>query len=74
MEKSKNSKGLSEKERILIKKLKSIWKDREFILGVICTLADDAEVQKMLDYIEAGEYEDPSDITVEALFIAKERG
>ena len=67
------SNSLSEKERELTKELISVWKDKEFVLGVICTLKGDDEVQTMLDYIRADEWETPSDITAEALFIASNR-
>lgn len=30
--------SLSEKEELLVRKLIRIWKDEEFILGIICTL------------------------------------
>lgn len=68
-----NSNSLSEKERELTKELISIWKDKEFVLGIICTLKSDAEVQNILDYIRAKEWETPSDITAEALIIASKR-
>lgn len=45
--------SLSEKEELLVRKLIRIWKDEEFILGIICTLENDEEVQIMLDYIDS---------------------
>lgn len=77
MTKSKESlmklNSLSEKESELVQELFAVWKDKEFVLGVICTLKGDGEVQTMLDYIKAGNWSLPSDITTEALFIANNR-
>ena len=67
------SNSLSEKEKELTKELIAVWKDKEFVLGVICTLENDDEVQAMIDFIRADEWESPSDITAEALFIAHGR-
>ena len=76
MTKSKESstnKSLSTKEEILVRKLISVWKDKEFVLGIICTLENDEEVQEMIDYIDSDEEKTPSDLTAKALYIANDR-
>lgn len=65
--------SLSEKEELLVRKLIRIWKDEEFILGIICTLENDEEVQIMLDYIDSEDEKTPSDLTTKALLIAHDR-
>lgn len=67
------SNSLSEKEKVLVSELIAVWKDKDFVLGIICTLKGDDEVQAMIDYIRAGDFDSPSDITTEALFIANKR-
>lgn len=58
---------------VLIDQLLEIWKNENFVLGVMNFLENDEEVQHILDFIEKEEYASPSDITVEALYIARER-
>ena len=65
--------GLSEKQKKLKDALYSIWDDRGFVLGIGSTLKGDDEVQIMLAFLESGEWERPSDLTVKALFIARDR-
>ena len=64
---------LRRKQELLVRKLKTIWKDKEFILGIICTLQDDDEVQMIMDFIDENESCTPSDITTQALLIANYR-
>ena len=47
---------LSRKQELLVRKLKTIWKDKEFILGIICTLQDDDEVQMIMDFIDENDH------------------
>lgn len=69
--KSLTNSNLSENEEILVRKLISVWKDEEFILGIICTLKNDEEVQEMIEYIDSDGEKTPSDITTKALFISQ---
>ncbi|MGD6877844.1 hypothetical protein [Bacillus infantis] len=71
--KSSMNSNLSKKEEVLAKKLISVWKDKEFVLGIICTLKNDEEVQMMIDYIDSDGEKTPSELTTKALFIAKDR-
>lgn len=63
--------NLSKNEEILVRKLISVWKDEEFVLGIICTLKNDEEVQEMIEYIDSDEEKTPSDITTKALFVSQ---
>ncbi len=72
-ESSMKTNRLTENEKILVRELIAVWKDIEFVLGVICTLRGDDEVQAMIDYIRDGDFDSPSDITTEALFLANQR-
>lgn len=67
------NKNLSEKEEILVKKLISVWKDKEFVSGIIFTLENDQEVQEMIDFFDTGRKKTPSELTTKALLIANER-
>lgn len=67
------NKNLSEKEEILVKKLISVWKDKEFVSGIIFTLKNDKEVQEMIDFFDTEGKKTPSELTTKALLIANER-
>lgn len=71
--KKSSTNNISEKEELLVRKLIHIWKDEEFVLGIICTLENDEEVQMMIDYIEKDGEKTPSDLTTKALLIAQSR-
>ena len=62
-----------EKRKELIRQVLDIWKDKEFVLGVVSPLESDDEIQQMLDFISSGEWSDPSDLTVKALWIDHDR-
>lgn len=62
----------TEAREALAKSLSAILDDRDFILGVICYLDNDAEIDLMADFIGSNEWNHPSDITLKALEIAND--
>ncbi len=69
----KKESNLSKKEMELVQKLLSIWNNADFVAGIIFTLKGDEEIQKMIDYITYDNWQTPSDVTAEAIFIAQDR-
>lgn len=65
---------MNKTKEILIKKLYSIWDNRDFVLGVISPLDEEFEMKQVLDYIEANEDATPSELLLVALSIDKDRG
>lgn len=64
---------LTEKQNKLRSALYEIFDVKDFVMGIGCTLQGDDEVQRMIDFINSGEWDGPSDLTVKALLIAQER-
>ena len=60
-------------EKTLKDRLFQIWKNPEFVGGVLICLQTDEERQHILDAIEAGELPEPGDITLFALNIHLDR-
>lgn len=63
--------GVIELRREILSRLKDIWDEEDFHLGVLMCLHTEAQAKKMLDFLDEGNTY-PSDITTAALFI--ERG
>lgn len=53
---------LEELYSLLGNKLAAIWDDYEFVIGVLSDLDTEEEVQRVIDYIDAGIDVDPSSI------------
>lgn len=60
-------------EKTLKDRLFQIWKNPEFVGGVLICLRTDEERQAVLDAIEAGDLPEPGDITLFALNIHLDR-
>lgn len=58
----------------LKKRLYEILDDRDFVLGVVSPLDGESEMKQVLDYIEANEKVEPSQIILLAMSIDKDRG
>lgn len=58
----------------LKKRLYEILGDRDFVLGVVSPLDGESEMKQVLDYIEANEKVEPSQIILLAMSIDKDRG
>lgn len=65
---------MNKTKEALIKKLYSIWDDREFVAGVVSFLDEEFEMKQVLDHIEANEDITPSELLLIALSIDKDRG
>lgn len=59
-----------EKKRELIQKLREIFDDDEFILGVLCDLRSDSDIDIILEYIERTENAASEDIILLSMQIA----
>lgn len=66
-------KKLTNNQQLLTRKLIEVWKDKDFVKGIVFTLKGEDEVLEMLDFVESKNYERPSDITAKALYIAEAR-
>ena len=64
---------LTQTEKKLVEKLRSLRNDKEYVLGVITNLEDDDERQFMLDYIDKNEDASPDDVLLLSLHIESER-
>lgn len=64
---------LSPKQQKLKDKLYAIWDNWEFVGGIGSLLKGDEEVQRMIDYIDSGDWVSFSDITLKALDIERNR-
>lgn len=51
-------------EAELIKRLKKIFNDKEFVMGMLVFVYDDKDRQSLIDYIDNGE-----DVTVESVSV-----
>ncbi len=60
-----------EKKRELIQKLRKIFDDKEFILGVLCDLESDNDIDTILKYIEQNKNAKSEDIILLSLQIAE---
>lgn len=60
-----------EKKRELIQKLRNIFDDNEFVLGVLCDLDSDNDIDTVLKYIEQNENASSEDIILLSLQIAE---
>lgn len=60
-----------EKKRELIQKLRNIFDDNEFVLGVLCDLGSDNDIDTVLEYIEQNENAKSEDIILLSLQIAE---
>ncbi len=65
--------ALSAKQQELKDKLYAIYDNRDFVQGIGPILANDDEVQEMLDYVESGDWVTFSDLTLKALVINRDR-
>ena len=60
-----------EKKRILVQELKKIFNDKEFVLGVLCDLHSDDDIDTVLSYIKQNENVETKDIILLSLQINK---
>lgn len=65
--------ALTKTEEQLVRKLKRIWNDYDFLIGVISYLKTDEERQKLIDSIDAGLLTNDEEIVLFALDIQQER-
>lgn len=61
-----------EKKKELIKALRKIFDDKEFVLGVLCDLASDEDIDIVLSYIKQHENVSAEDIILLSLNIAEQ--
>ena len=77
MTKSKESLMKSNKltpiEEKLVRKLLGIWKDKEFVLGIISYLSTDTERQAIIDVIDKSKNIKPEQLTALAINISKDK-
>ena len=57
-------------EETLVRKLFSVWKDKEFVLGIICNLSNDEERQMVIDAIDNNKNIRPEQLTALAINIS----
>lgn len=64
---------ISKTRKLLIDKLFSIWNNKNFVIGVICNLKSDDEVQHIIRFIQNNKGASTDDILLESLRIDSER-
>lgn len=63
----------SDDRKALANELAAVWKDRDFILGILCFLDNDEEVNQMRNFVLSKEWNEPYELTVKALMIDHNR-
>ena len=58
-----------EKKEELITELRNIFDDYEFVLGTLCMLSNDADIDEVLSFIKDNDDIDSSDVTLYAIEI-----
>lgn len=64
---------LTETEKELAGKLRSIWNDKEFVMGVLSHLKDDEEREEIIEFIDSNDDVTSEQITLLALDISQTR-
>lgn len=61
---------LTETEKELVKKLRAIWNDKEFVIGVLSHLKDDEERGEIIEFIDSNDDVKSEDAVLLSLDIA----
>lgn len=64
---------LTEVEKELVEKLRAIWNDKEFVIGVLSHLKDDEERGKLIEFIDSNDDVTSEAVTLLALDISQAR-
>lgn len=64
---------MTEKEKELIRVLRGICDEDDFVLGIIADLESDEEREMVLDYIRQNKHATTSELTLVAFFIDEDR-
>nr|DAN07531.1 MAG TPA: hypothetical protein [Caudoviricetes sp.] len=64
---------LTEVEKELVKKLRDIWNDKEFVIGVLSHLKDDEERGELIEFIGSNDDVTSEAVTLFALDISQAR-
>ena len=65
---------LTEVEKELIEKLRSIWNDKNFVIGVLSYLKNDEERSKLIEFIDSNDDVTSEQIDLLSLDISQSRG
>ena len=61
---------LTETEKELVRKLRAIWNDKEFVIGVLSHLKDDEERGEIIEFIDSNDNVKSEDVVLLSLDIA----
>ncbi len=64
---------LTETEKELVKKLRDIWNDKEFVIGVLSHLKDDKERGEIIEFIASNDNVKSEDVVLLSLDIDRLR-
>lgn len=64
---------LTELEKELVKKLRTIWNDKEFVIGVLSHLKDDEERGELIEFIDNNDDVTSEAVTLLSLDISQSR-
>lgn len=64
---------LTEVEKELVKKLRDIWNDKEFVIGVLSHLKDDQERSELIEFIGSNDDVTSEAVTLLAMDISQAR-
>lgn len=64
---------LTETEKELVKKLRGIWNDKEFVIGVLSHLKDDEERGEIIEFIDSNDDVTSEQIDLLSLDISQSR-
>lgn len=64
---------LTETEKELVKKLRDIWNDKEFVIGVLSHLKDDKERGEIIELIDSNDNAKSEDVVLLSLDIDRSR-
>lgn len=64
---------LTEVEKELVEKLRAIWNDKEFVIGVLSHLKDDEERGELIEFIDSSDDVTSEAVTLLALDISQAR-
>lgn len=64
---------LTEVEKELVEKIRVIWNDKEFVIGVLSHLKDDEEREELIEFIDSNDDVTSEQITLFALDISQTR-
>ena len=65
---------LTEVEKELVEKLRSIWNDKNFVIGVLSYLKNDEERRKLIEFIDSNDDVTSEQIDLLSLNIGQSRG